>query len=57
LYPVDFCLRSSPNRQHNVLSNVSLEGAGLASQWREIAILAAWAAGSFLVALRWFRWN
>ncbi len=41
----------------DALRNVSLEGASLASQWRQLAILAAWATGSFLVALRWFRWN
>jgi ABC-2 type transport system permease protein len=41
----------------DALRNVSLEGASLASQWRQLAILTAWAAGSFLVALRWFRWN
>jgi ABC-type multidrug transport system permease subunit len=39
------------------LRNVSLEGATLESQWRQMAILAAWAAGSFFLALRWFRWN
>ena len=39
------------------LRGVSQEGATLASQWPELAILAAWAAGSFLLALRWFRWN
>jgi ABC-type multidrug transport system permease subunit len=41
----------------NALRNVSLEGATLASQWQPVAVLAAWAAGSFLLALRWFRWN
>jgi ABC-type multidrug transport system permease subunit len=41
----------------NALRNVSLEGATLASQWQQIGILAAWGAGSFLLALRWFRWN
>jgi ABC-type multidrug transport system permease subunit len=41
----------------NALRNVSLEGATLASQWQPLAILAAWGAGSFLLALRWFRWN
>ncbi len=41
----------------DALRNVSLEGASLASQWRQLAILAAWATGSFLVALRWFRWH
>jgi ABC-type multidrug transport system permease subunit len=41
----------------NALRNVSLEGATLASQWPQLAILAAWGAGGFLLALRWFRWN
>jgi ABC-2 type transport system permease protein len=41
----------------DALRGVSLEGASLASQWREVSILAAWAVGSFVLALRWFRWN
>jgi ABC-type multidrug transport system permease subunit len=41
----------------NALRNVSLEGASLASQWQQLAILTAWAVGSYLLALRWFRWN
>ncbi len=36
---------------------VVLEGAGLTSLWTPIAILTAWALGSFVLALRWFRWN
>jgi ABC-type multidrug transport system permease subunit len=36
---------------------VMLEGASLADQWAQIAILAAWGLGSFALALRWFRWN
>jgi ABC-type polysaccharide/polyol phosphate export permease len=36
----------------NALRNVSLEGASLASQWPQLGILAAWGAGSFLLALR-----
>lgn len=39
------------------LRNVSLEGASLASQWQQLAILIAYAAGTFFLALRWFRWN
>jgi ABC-2 type transport system permease protein len=38
------------------LRNVSLEGASLTSQWPQIAILAAWAVGCYVLALRWFRW-
>jgi ABC-type multidrug transport system permease subunit len=41
----------------NALRNVSLEGASLMSQWPELGILAAWGVGSFVLALRWFRWN
>jgi ABC-2 type transport system permease protein len=41
----------------DALRNVSLEGASLASQWVQVVTLAAWAAGSFLLALRFFRWN
>ncbi len=41
----------------NALRSVSLEGAGLGSQWREMGILASWGVGSFALALRWFRWN
>jgi ABC-type multidrug transport system permease subunit len=41
----------------DALRNVSLEGAGLETQSRQIAILCAWAAGSFLIALRIFRWK
>jgi ABC-2 type transport system permease protein len=26
-------------------------------QWGHLAVLLAWAAGAFLVALRWFRWQ
>jgi ABC-2 type transport system permease protein len=39
------------------LRNICLEGASLMSQWPQVATLAAWAVGSFLLALRWFRWN
>src|SRR5207245_2854597 len=41
----------------NALRAVSVEGAGLASQWRELGILAAWGGGSFALALWWFRWR
>jgi ABC-2 type transport system permease protein len=41
----------------NSLRAVSLEGASLASQWPELSILAAWGVGSFVLALRWFRWT
>jgi ABC-2 type transport system permease protein len=41
----------------NALRAVSLEGASLASKWQEVAILAAWASVSFVLALKMFRWN
>jgi ABC-type multidrug transport system permease subunit len=39
------------------LRAVILEGATLASQTWRLLILAAWGGISFLLALRWFRWN
>ncbi len=41
----------------DALRAVFLEGAALTSQWPELAILAAWGVGSFVLALRWFRWT
>jgi ABC-type multidrug transport system permease subunit len=41
----------------DALRAVTLEGATLGSQWQELTILAVWAVVSFLLALRWFRWN
>jgi ABC-type polysaccharide/polyol phosphate export permease len=40
----------------NSLRNVALEGQSMAEQWSQISILVAWGAGSFALALRWFRW-
>jgi ABC-type multidrug transport system permease subunit len=42
---------------NNALRAVCQEGASLASLGPEMAILAAWAVGSFVLALRWFRWS
>lgn len=39
------------------LRAVILEGAPLASQFWRLLILAAWGGISFVLALRWFRWN
>lgn len=39
------------------LRAVILEGATLTSQWSEVTILAAWGILTFVLALRWFRWN
>ena len=42
---------------NNALRAVVLEGASLGSQAWRLGILAAWGGISFLLALRWFRWN
>jgi ABC transporter DrrB family efflux protein len=42
---------------NDALRAVVLEGAGLAAQLPRIAVLAAWGAISFGLALRMFRWN
>jgi ABC-type multidrug transport system permease subunit len=41
----------------DALRAVMLDGDSLAWQWREILILVAWGVGSFVLALRIFRWN
>jgi ABC-2 type transport system permease protein len=42
---------------NDALRAVILEGTPLTQLWPQTAILTAWAAGSFMLALRWFRWN
>lgn len=42
---------------NNALREVMLEGAGWTDIAGRLGILALWAAGSFLLALRWFRWR
>jgi len=42
---------------NEALRAVILEGATLPSQWLPLAGLAAWGGVSFVLALRWFRWN
>jgi hypothetical protein len=42
---------------NDALRAVMLEGMSLAQLWPQTAILAGWAVGSFVLALRWFRWN
>lgn len=42
---------------NNALRAVILEGTPLSSLPWNLAILAAWGAVSFVLALRWFRWN
>jgi ABC-type multidrug transport system permease subunit len=41
----------------NALRSVVLEGAGLQSVLRELAILSVWGVGGFALALRIFRWR
>jgi ABC-type multidrug transport system permease subunit len=41
----------------NALRAVTLEGATLASLWLPVSILAAYGICTFVLALRWFRWN
>jgi ABC-type polysaccharide/polyol phosphate export permease len=42
---------------NDALRSVMQEGASLASQGTEIAILAGYGIVSFALALWWFRWN
>jgi ABC-2 type transport system permease protein len=42
---------------NDALRAVILEGSSLAHQSAELAILGIWGVFSFLLALRWFRWN
>jgi ABC-type multidrug transport system permease subunit len=42
---------------NDALRAVMIDGAGLASTWPALAVVAAWGGGSFLVALRIFRWR
>jgi ABC-2 type transport system permease protein len=42
---------------NDAFRSVILEGAALTSQSGELAIMASWGLISFLLALRWFRWN
>jgi ABC-2 type transport system permease protein len=42
---------------NDALREVMLEGAGLAKIGGRLAILTAWALISFLLALKWFRWQ
>ncbi len=42
---------------NNALRAVILEGAPLLAQAGKLTVLVAWGGISFVVALRWFRWN
>jgi hypothetical protein len=41
----------------SALRAVMLENASLGSQWVQVSILAGWGVVTFVLALRWFRWN
>lgn len=42
---------------NDALRTISTEGASLASTWRELLVLVAWGAVSFVLGLRYFRWQ
>jgi len=42
---------------NSALRAVITDGASLMSQWLPLSILAAYGLGSFVLALRWFRWT
>jgi ABC transporter DrrB family efflux protein len=39
------------------LRAIMLQGTGLAELWAPLAVLAAWGGVSYVLALRWFRWQ
>ncbi|HTU19337.1 MAG TPA: ABC transporter permease [Gemmataceae bacterium] len=41
----------------DALRAVTLEGMSLPQLWPQLVILSSWAVGSFVLALRWFRWS
>jgi ABC-type multidrug transport system permease subunit len=41
----------------DALRAVTLEATPLAALWHQVAMLAGWAVVSFVLALRWFRWQ
>ena len=52
------CIQALPlTALNDALRSVILEGAHLSSQAPHLAILIFWGSISFLLALRWFRWN
>jgi ABC-2 type transport system permease protein len=41
----------------HAMRSIVLEGTSIFSLGADIAIVAAWGCLSFVLALRWFRWN
>ncbi|HSD27108.1 MAG TPA: ABC transporter permease, partial [Vicinamibacteria bacterium] len=57
-HAVQPALRSLPlTALNDALRAVTLEAAGLASQWPRLLVLAAWGGGSFVLGQRLFRWS
>src|SRR5262249_4821952 len=42
---------------NDALRGVVLEGSGLATLYPELALLAVWGLVSFVLAVKWFRWQ
>ena len=42
---------------NDAMRAVMLEGASLTTQLPQMGILAGWGVVTFVLALRWFRWN
>jgi ABC-2 type transport system permease protein len=42
---------------NDALRAIILQGASLPSQWSQLVVLALWGGISFVLALKWFRWN
>jgi ABC-type polysaccharide/polyol phosphate export permease len=41
----------------DALRAVMLEGASLLALWKEVGLLVVWCVGTFVLALKWFRWQ
>jgi len=42
---------------NDALRAIILQGASLSSQWVPLTVMAVWGGLSFVLALKWFRWN
>lgn len=42
---------------NDALRAIILQGSSLASQWSQLLVLLLWGGISFVLALKWFRWN